>query len=152
MSKPVVLTIALTCLLHAENHPMTLRQAVEMALKQSPDITLARLDEAKARQGVLMAKDPFTPHLVIGSGLAYSNGFPMSIQGSAPSIVQANIVQDIFNRQQSLAVAQAKENARGAALEVTGKRDEVVFRTASLYLDAERAGRLQELAHKEAAS
>jgi outer membrane protein TolC len=131
---------------------MTLRQAVETALKQNPDITLARLDEVKARQGVLVAKDPFTPHLVIGSGLAYSNGFPMSIQGSAPSIVQTNIVQDIFNRQQSLAVAQAKENARGAALEVTGKRDEVVFRTASLYLDAERAGRLRELARKQADS
>jgi outer membrane protein TolC len=131
---------------------MTLRQAVEMALKQNPDITLARLDEVKLRQGVLVARDPFTPHLVIGSGLAYSNGFPMSIQGSAPSVVQANIVQDIFNRQQSLAIAQAKENARGAALAVTSKRDEVVFRTASLYLDAERAGRLGEFARKQADS
>lgn len=131
---------------------MTLRQAVETALKQNPDITLARLDEVKARQAVLVARDPFTPRLVIGSGLAYSNGFPMSIQGSAPSVVQANIVQDIFNRQQSLAVAQAKEDARGAALAVTGKRDEVVFRTASLYLDAERAGRLREFAGKEAES
>ena len=131
---------------------MTLRQAVETALKQNPDITLARLDEVKARQAVLVAKDPFTPHLVIGSGLAYSNGFPMSIQGSAPSVVQANIVQDIFNRQQTLAVAQAKEDARGAALAVTSKRDEVVFRTASLYLDAERAGRLREFAGKEAES
>ena len=131
---------------------MTLRQAVETALKQNPDITLARLDEAKARQGVLVAKDPFTPHLVIGSGLAYSNGFPMSIQGSAPSVVQANIVQDIFNRQQSLAVAQAKETARGAALDVAGKRDEVVFRTSSLYLDAERASRLKEFARRESES
>jgi outer membrane protein TolC len=131
---------------------MTLRQAVETALKQNPDIALARLDEAKARQGVLVAKDPFTPHLVIGSGLAYSNGFPMSIQGSAPSVVQANIVQDIFNRQQSLAVAQAKENARGAALDVAGKRDEVVFRTASLYLDAERASRLEEFARRQSGS
>jgi outer membrane protein TolC len=131
---------------------MTLRQAVETALKQNPDITLARLDEAKARQGVLVARDPFTPHLVIGSGLAYSNGFPMSIQGSAPSVVQANIVQDIFNRQQSLAVAQAKETARGAALDVAGKRDEVVFRTAALYLDAERASRLKEFARRESES
>jgi outer membrane protein len=131
---------------------MTLRQAVEMALKQNPDITLARLDEVKSRQGVLVARDPFTPHLVIGSGLAYSNGFPMSIQGSAPSVVQANIVQDIFNRQQSLAVAQAKENARGAALAVTSRRDEVVFRTASLFLDAERAARLGEFARKQADS
>ena len=131
---------------------MTLRQAVETALKQNPDITLARLDEVKARQGVLVARDPFTPRLVIGSGMAYSNGFPMSIQGSAPSVVQANVVADVFNRQQSMAVAQAKEDARGAALAVTGKRDEVVFRTASLYLDAERAGRLREFAGKQADS
>jgi outer membrane protein len=149
MSKPVVLTIALACLLRAENHPMTLRQAVETALKQSPDVTLARLDEAKARQGVLVAKDPFTPHLVIGSGLAYSSGFPMSIEGSAPSVVQANIIEDLFNRQQSLQVAQAKENARGAGLAVTSKRDEVVFRTATLYQDAERSSRLREFAGRQ---
>jgi outer membrane protein TolC len=67
-------------------------------------------------------------------------------------VVQAHIVQDIFNRQQSLAVAQAKEDSRGAALAVTSKRDEVVFRTASLYLDAERAARLGEFAHKQADS
>src|SRR5271155_2224132 len=102
MFKTAVLPIAFACLLRAEVRPMTLRQAVETALKQNPDITLARLDEAKARQSVLVAKDPFTPHLIIGSGLAYSSGFPMSIEGSAPSVVQANIVEDIFNRQQSL--------------------------------------------------
>jgi len=152
MSKSALLLILSACLLRAEVHPMTLRQAVETALKQNPDITLARLDEVKARQGVLVARDPFTPRLVIGSGMAYSNGFPMSIQGSAPSVVQANVVADVFNRQQSMAVAQAKEDARGAALAVTGKRDEVVFRTASLYLDAERAGRLREFAGKQADS
>ena len=152
MSKSAVLLTAFACLLRAEVHPMTLRQAVETALKQNPDVTLARLDELKARQGVLVAKDPFTPHLVIGSGLAYSNGFPMSIQGSAPSVVQANVVQDIFNRQQSMVIAQAKENARGAALDVTGKREEVAFRTASLYLDAERAARLQDFAGKQSNS
>ena len=152
MSKPAVFFLASACLLRAEVHPMTLRQAVETALKQNPDITLARLDEEKARQGVRVAKDPFTPRLIVGSGMAYSNGFPMSIEGPAPSVVQAHIVQDIFNRQQTLAVAQAKEDSRGAALAVTSKRDEVVFRTASLYLDAERAARLGEFAQKQAES
>lgn len=141
--------MAFACLLRAEDHPMTLRQAVETALQQNPDITLARLDEQKVRAGILVAKDPFVPHLVVGSGLAYSNGFPMSIEGSAPSVVQANLVADIFNRQQSLSVAQAKENTRGAALATGSKRDEVAFRTASLYLDAERAIRLGEFAQRE---
>jgi outer membrane protein TolC len=131
---------------------MTLRQAVETALKQNPDITLARFDEEKARQGVRVAQDPFTPRLIVGSGLAYSDGFPMSIEGSAPSVVQAHVVQDLFNRPHSLAVAQAKEDARGATLATTSKRDEVVYRTASLYLDAERAVRMGEFAHKQADS
>jgi outer membrane protein TolC len=152
MSKSAILLTLFACLLRAEVHQMTLRQAVETALKQNPDIALARLDEAKARQAVLVAKDPFTPHLIIGSGLAYSNGFPMSIEGSAPSVIQANITEYLFNRQQSMTIAQAKENARGAALGVSGKRDEVAFRTASLYLDAERGGRLQEFARRQADS
>jgi outer membrane protein TolC len=76
----------------------------------------------------------------------------MSIEGSAPSLVQANALQDIFNRQQSYAAAQAKEDSRGATIAVTGKRDEVAYRTTALYLDAERSARILELARKEAES
>ncbi len=131
---------------------MTLRQTVETALKQNPDIALARLDAERARQAIRVAKDPFTPRIYVGSGLAYSNGFPMSIEGSAPSVVQAHAVQSLFNRQQSYAVAQAKEDARGADIAVASKRDEVAFRAASLYLDAERAGRIGALTRNDAES
>ncbi len=131
---------------------MTLREAVGRAVRQNPDITLARLDEENARYGVQVAKDPFAPRVTVGSGLAYSNGFPMSIEGSAPSIVQARATQFLFNRQQSYAVAQAKEHVRGAGFEVAGKRDEVAYRTASLYLNAERAARVLTLARKDAES
>lgn len=131
---------------------MTLREAVGRAVRQNPDITIARLDEESARHGVQVAKVPFTPRVNVGSGLAYSNGFPMSIEGSAPSIVQAHAAQFLFNRQQSYAVAQAKEQVRGAGFEVASKRDEVAYRTASYYLDAERAARVVTLARKDAES
>src|ERR1039458_357983 len=152
MRKIAASFLGLACLLRAEVRPMTLRQAVETALRQNPDIALSRLEEESARLAVRVAKDPFTPRLTVGSGLAYSNGFPMSIEGSAPSIVQARAIQDLFNRPQSFAVAQAKEDARGATLSVAGKRDEVAYRTASLYLDAERAARIGALAQKDAES
>ena len=121
-------------------------------MKQNPDVALARLDAEKARQAIRVARDPFTPRLTVGSGLAYSNGFPLSIEGSAPSIVQAQAAQYLFNRPQSYAVAQARENARGASLGVAGKRDEVGYRIASLFLDAERAARVGDLARKDADS
>ena len=125
---------------------MTLRQAVETALKQNPDLVLARLEEEKTRQAVRVARDPFVPKLVVGSGMAYTNGFPMSIEGSAPSIVQATATQYLFNRPQNYIVAQARENARSAQLGTAAKQEDVAYRTTSLYLDAERAARVGALA------
>jgi outer membrane protein TolC len=101
---------------------------------------------------VRVARDPFTPRIVVGSGLAYTNGFPMSIEGAAPSVFQANANQYLFNRPQTYAVAQARENVRGAELGVAVKREEIAYRTASLYLDAERAVRLGDLARKDSES
>ncbi len=148
----VLLLLLLSAVLRAETYTMTLREAVATALKQNPDIALARLDEEKARQAIRLAKDPFTPRITVGSGLAYSNGFPMSIEGSAPTIFRADAAQSLFNRPQSFAVAQAKEHARGAGLAVAGKRDEVAYRAAALFLEAERARKIGALARKDADS
>jgi outer membrane protein len=151
MSKVAVLFFCVGAA-YAEVHPMTLRQAVAMALKQNPDIELARLDAESARSAVRSAQDPFLPHVGMGSGLAYTNGFPMSIEGSAPAVLQARATQYLFNRQQTYTIAAAKENMRGAGFDVGSKRDEVAYRTTAVFLDAERAGRVGELARKEAES
>jgi outer membrane protein len=152
MFRTLTVFLVLVPALSAEVFPMTMRQAVETALKQNPDLALARLDVERARQAVQVARDPFTPRVVVGSGLAYSNGFPLSIEGTAPSIVQANATQFLFNRQQTYTVAQARENARGALLGAEAKREEVAYRSAVLYLDAERAARISELAARDARS
>jgi outer membrane protein len=146
MSKLMVSFLALAALASAEVHSLTLRQTIELAVRQNPDVALVRLDEQKARAAIRAARDPFLPRVTAGSGLAYTNGFPMSIEGSAPSIMQAVAQQFVFNRPQSLEVARAKENARGAGIAVVSKRDEVVYRAAALYLDAERAARVGALA------
>jgi len=152
MLKALVFSLALVSALRAELFPLTLRQAVDTALKQNPEVTLARLDQEKARQAVRQARDPFTPRIVVGSGLAYSNGMPLSVEGAAPSVVQANATQFLFNRPQNYAVAQARENTHGAELGAAGKREEIAYRTTTLYLDAARAARIGELARKDAES
>ena len=134
--------------LGAEVHTLTLRQAVDRALRQNPEIAMARLDEVKAIAAVRVQKDPFTPRIYFGSGLAYTNGFPMSIDGAAPSVIQGRATQYLFNRQQSYVVAQTKEEARGAGIAAISKQDDIAFRTSSLYLDAERAGRAAGMARR----
>src|SRR5215467_6465688 len=152
MIKRAILILALTPCLHGALRSMTLRQAVTMAVQQNPDVALARFDEETARLAVRVAKDPFLPRVTVGSGLAYSNGFPMSVEGSAPSIVQAHATQYVLNRPQSFAVAQAREDVRGASLAVAGKREEVVYRVAALFADAERAARIGSLARRDVES
>ena len=133
----------------AQQRTITLREAVDLALKQNPDIALARLDETKAGAAIRVMRDPFVPKIAVGSGLAYSSGIPMSIEGSTPSIIQAQASQSIINRQQTNLVAQARENARGAAIDTAAKREAVVLRTALVYLDAERTTRMVETARKQ---
>jgi outer membrane protein TolC len=62
------------------------------------------------------------------------------------------MIQSIYNKPRSYEVAAARENLRGAGLDVAVKRDDVVHRTALLYIDAEKIGRALVLARQQLAS
>lgn len=129
----------------AEVHVLTLRQVVERANLQAPDVVLARLDRQRAAEAVRIARDPFQPKVFGGSGAAYTSGFPISIEGAAPAIFQAKTQMALFNRSLSYMVAQAKENAYGADIDLAARQDEAVFAVVKLYLDAEQLARTREL-------
>ncbi|MBI4876040.1 MAG: TolC family protein [Acidobacteria bacterium] len=147
-----VFWLALPAALAAQTRTMTLREAVAAALEQSPEVVLARLDERKATLAAQEARDPFVPKVFAGSGLAYSNGYPMGIDGAAPSIFQARAVGSIYNSQQKYLLAQARENQRGASLDTQGRREEAVWRTAALFLEAERLARISQAARRQVES
>jgi outer membrane protein len=134
----------------AEVKTMTLRQALDLALAQNPDLMLARLDQQKARYQVTIARDPFFPKVFASSGAAYSTGFPASIDGAAPSIFQTRTQMAIFDRPQTYQVAQAKENLHTTEIDFERQEDEIAFRVASLFLDAEQAGLSQQAAQRQA--
>jgi outer membrane protein len=133
----------------AETKTMTLRQALDLALQQNPDLMLARLDQQRAREQVTIQRDPFVPKVFGGSGAAWTSGFPGSIEGSAPSIFQVKTQMALFDRPQSYLIAQANENLRGAAIDIGVRQEEIVYRVASLFLDAEQAGRSLAAAQRE---
>jgi outer membrane protein TolC len=146
------LALFLPLLSFAEVRTMTLREVIDVALKQNPEILLARFDEQKAAESVRIAREPFTPRIIVGSGLGATFGMPMSIEGSAPSIFQARFVQSVYNKPRSYEVAVARENMRGAAIDTAAKRDDVVYRTTVFYVDAEQTVRGVEVAKQQLAS
>jgi outer membrane protein len=132
-----------------EVRPMTLQEAVSLALRQNPDYLLARLDEQKAVQNIREVNAPFVTKISVGSGLAYGNGFPLSIEGSAPSIMQAYASRYIYNRPQSFRVREAGEMAHAAAEGAAAKGDTIAYEVAATYLDFERASRALDAASRQ---
>lgn len=128
----------------AEVHPLTLRQAVELALKENPDLVLSRLDQQKAQAAIRIAKDPFAPKLYAGSGLAKVWGYPTSIEGSAPSIIQTRTDMSLYNKPKRYELARVRETARGAEIDTLSKSDQVAYQTATLFLDAQQMGRSKQ--------
>ncbi len=97
-------------------------------------------------------RDPFIPKVIAGSGAAWTYGFPNTIDGSAPSILQVKTIMSLFDRSQSYLVAKAGEDSRGAAAVTARRQEEAVYRVASLYLDAEQAARSLDVAREQSQS
>jgi outer membrane protein len=120
----------------AEVHSLTLQQTLELAARQNPEVALARLDEQRAEQGVKVALDPFRPKVYGGSGLAYTYGYPNSIDGNAPSLIQLKTDMALFNRPKSYDLASARETARGSQFGAQAKAEDVAYQAADLFLTA----------------
>jgi outer membrane protein len=133
----------------AETHSLTLHEALDIASRQNPDIALARLDQQRAEQGIKVARDPFVPKVYGGSGLAYTYGYPNSINGNAPSLFEVRTDMDIYNRPKSYQLAAARETARGTQFGAQAKADDVAFQAADLFLDASEAERERQTLTEE---
>lgn len=121
----------------AEVHTLSLQQTMDLAWKQNPDVVLARLDQQRAQQGVRVALDPFRPKVYGGSGLAYTYGYPNSIEGNAPSLFQMKTDMAIFNRPDTYALSSSREQARAADYGTQAKAEDMAYQAADLYLTAQ---------------
>src|SRR5579883_164721 len=129
----------------AETHSLTLRQALELAARQNPDVTLARLEQQHTEAGVRVAEDPFRPKVILGSGAAYTYGYPNTIEGSAPAIFQVTTQQSLFNKPKSYGLAAARELARGAQYTSQDKIEDVAYQAADLFLTASQVEHQQQI-------
>ena len=81
-----------------ETRVLSIQEVVQMALGHSPEVMLAKAQIMRAGEAVRETRSLNRPQLYTGTGLAYNNGFPLSIEGSAPSIFQVAATQSIFSK------------------------------------------------------
>src|SRR5262252_7851607 len=65
---------------------LTLKEAVNLAVANSRDLALARLQYGVTQRQAGVARSAFLPNLYTGTGAAYTNGFPLLQGGGAPAV------------------------------------------------------------------
>jgi len=136
----------------ASAEPLTLKQAVARALEHSPDLKVALAQEDHAQFAYREARAQFVPNLVVGSGLAATRGFPLSIEGAAPSLFQVNSTAMVLNLPQKHAITESRQMWQAASSAADGRREEIAWKTATAYLDLHRSRRALEYARREVES
>ncbi len=114
--------------------PLAFRTAIELALKNSATTGLSQADLQRARSVVRQTKDVFLPQMVLGSGLGASYGFPLSLEGAAPSIFNVNFQGALFNMAQRNYVKAARSDLQVTAAQNADRRNDVIMETAMDYV------------------
>jgi len=128
---------------------LNLKQAVQRALQNSSDVAVAQVQYDVSRKTVDVDRAAFKPNLYTGSGLAWTHGFPQTISGAAPSIINVSYVQTLFNPPLSAQAFAAAERSEVQRLDLEKTRNAVMFQTSSAYLELAKVRHSLELMRNE---
>lgn len=118
--------------------PVAFQRAIELALSHSPTLAIAADDQVKAHEGYLEMRNGYLPTVYFGSGLAKTWGFPLSIEGSAPSIFNVNYQSYLINFAQRDYIRSAKSDWQAASRSREDRKRDVILDVAATYMELEK--------------
>jgi len=129
--------------------PLTLRHAIELALLNSKEIQLAKIQASVANRAAQITKSQFMPSLYAGSGAGYTYGIPETPGGRAPSIFNVTYTEQIFNEPLRGQAKETQEQAQAQKIVLEDAKNSVVTRTAMAYLELGKVRHSLDLLRKE---
>jgi outer membrane protein len=127
------------------SNALTLQDAIRAALARAPEVALAGTQVERAADTLRETRSSNRPQVVTGTGLAYNNGFPLSIEGAAPSVFQVGVSQALFSKRNKNLISEAEEGIKTAEIGSESARNELAARTALVYYALHQARRLESL-------
>jgi outer membrane protein TolC len=128
---------------------LTLKEAVSLAVANSRDLALSRLQYGVMQRQIGVARSAFLPNIYTGTGVAYTSGFPLLEGGGAPSIFSLTYSQQIFNPPLKGEQRATEQRAEEQRLSMDDVRDVVMSRAALDYLELAKVRHALELMHSE---
>ena len=106
--------------------PLPLKRVVELAISHSTVTGATAADEQRAFASYHEARNQYLPTLVVGSGLGATWGYPLSLEGSAPSIVNVTAQSAVLNPSVRDFVRAARQEWTASSLQAKDARSQVV--------------------------
>jgi len=128
---------------------LTLKHAIELALQNSADIQVAKLQARLADRSAMITRAQFMPNLYAGSGAGYTLGIPETPGGRAPALFSVTYTEEVYNKPLSGQAKEQQEQARSQKILLDDARNSVIVRTASTYLELAMVRHSIELLRKE---
>ncbi|HEY1483220.1 MAG TPA: TolC family protein, partial [Candidatus Acidoferrum sp.] len=128
---------------------LTLKRAIELALQNSKDIQLAKLQVRVTDDTALVTGSEFKPNLYVGSGAGYTYGIPSTPGGQAPSIFNVTYTQQVLNEPLRGVRREQLEQAQTQRVMLEQTRELVMARVASAYLELVKVRHVLDLLQKE---
>jgi outer membrane protein len=128
---------------------LTLKHAIELALQNSSDIQVAKLQARLADRSAMITRAQFMPNLYAGSGAGYTFGIPETPGGRAPALFSVTYTEEVFNKPLSGQAKEQREQAKAQRILLDDARNSVIVRTASTYLELAMVRHSLELLRKE---
>ena len=155
-SLALVAVVLFVCPVSTRAHPpefqekvlLDLQEAIRLVLGKSPDLALSESQAIRASAAVRETESLNLPQVMTGTGLAYNNGFPLSIEGSAPSIVQVAVSQSLFSKKNKNLILERKEEKNAREVGAAHVKNEIVARTALVYFDLHHSRKIESIQRK----
>jgi outer membrane protein TolC len=128
---------------------VTLKRAIELALQNSREIQVAKIQASQAGHAAQITKAQFMPNLYAGSGAGYTNGIPETPGGRAPSVFNVTYTEQVFNEPLRGQAKELQEQAKAQKIALEDAKNSVITRTAMAYLELAKVRHSLELLGKE---
>ena len=128
---------------------LTLKRAIELALQNSKEIQVAKIQASVADHAAQITKAQFMPNLYAGSGAGYTYGIPETPGGRAPSIFNVTYTEQIFNEPLRGQAKETQEQSKAQKILLEDAKNSVITRTAMAYLELGKVRHSLDLLRKE---
>ena len=118
--------------------PVPLKRMVELALAHATGTAIAAADEQHAAASYRELRNSYIPALIAGSGLGYSYGFPLGLEGSAPSLFNINAQSALLNPGLKGFLKAAKTETTAASLKSKDQRGQVIQDVVLSYAELQK--------------